>query len=140
MPDGVRDLLRDLRAAGLRLGLVSDYRGVPDRLTALSLPHDAFDFVLVTEEHGAMKPARRMIDAGNVEGALGEVSRMPGAADAMSWIDAAKRYVEARRALNQLELAALNGGGPTPAGPASLAICCTNCSAFSASGLLSTTV
>lgn len=60
---GVRDLLRDLRAAGLRLGLVSDYRGVPDRLTALGLPHDAFDFVLVTEEHGAMKPARRMIDA-----------------------------------------------------------------------------
>jgi len=60
---GVAALLADLRAAGLRLGLVSDYRGVPDRLAALGLAPGAFDFVLVTEEHGAMKPARRMIDA-----------------------------------------------------------------------------
>jgi HAD superfamily hydrolase (TIGR01549 family) len=60
---GVRELLPELRAAGLRLGLVSDYRGVPDRLAALGLAPDAFDFVLVTEELGAMKPARRMIDA-----------------------------------------------------------------------------
>jgi HAD superfamily hydrolase (TIGR01549 family) len=60
---GVAALLADLRAAGLRLGLVSDYRGVPDRLAALGLVPGAFDFVLVTEEHGAMKPARRMIDA-----------------------------------------------------------------------------
>lgn len=57
---GVPELLARLRAAGLRLGLVSDYRGVPDRLAALGLPATSFDFVLVTEEQGAMKPAPRM--------------------------------------------------------------------------------
>jgi HAD superfamily hydrolase (TIGR01549 family) len=60
---GVPELLGRLRAAGLRLGLVSDYRGVPDRLAALGLAAEDFDFVLVTEELGAMKPAPRMAEA-----------------------------------------------------------------------------
>mgnify|MGYP000665072897 CR=1 FL=1 len=60
---GARELLAGLRAAGLRLGLVSDYRGVPERLAALGLDGAAFDFVLVTEEIGAMKPAPRMVAA-----------------------------------------------------------------------------
>jgi len=60
---GVPELLARLRAAGLRLGLVSDYRGVPDRLTALGLSPGQFDYVLVTEEQGAMKPAPRMAAA-----------------------------------------------------------------------------
>jgi HAD superfamily hydrolase (TIGR01549 family) len=60
---GAAELLAELRAAGLRLGLVSDYRGVPERLAALGLGGGCFDFVLVTEEVGAMKPARRMVDA-----------------------------------------------------------------------------
>lgn len=60
---GVPQLLARLRAAGLRLGLVSDYRGVPERLAALGLQAASFDFVLVTEEQGAMKPALRMAAA-----------------------------------------------------------------------------
>jgi HAD superfamily hydrolase (TIGR01549 family) len=60
---GALELLATLRAAGLRLGLVSDYRGVPERLAALGLDGGCFDFVLVTEEVGAMKPARRMVEA-----------------------------------------------------------------------------
>lgn len=60
---GVASLLERLRVAGLRLGLVSDYRGVPERLAALGLAAAAFDFVLVTEEHGAMKPSARMAAA-----------------------------------------------------------------------------
>lgn len=60
---GAAELLAELRAAGLRLGLVSDYRGVPERLAALGLGGGCFDFVLVTEEVGAMKPARRMVEA-----------------------------------------------------------------------------
>ena len=60
---GVPELLRRLRAARLRLGLVSDYRGVPDRLAALGLAAEDFDYVLVTEELGAMKPAPRMAAA-----------------------------------------------------------------------------
>lgn len=53
--------------------------------------------------------ARIVLDGGNVEAALAEVVRMPGAADAGAWIDAAKRYIDARRALNALEVAAING-------------------------------
>jgi len=61
--------------------------------------------------------ARRLIDAGNVEAALAEVARMPGAADATSWIDAAKRYIDARRALGVIELAAINGRTRAPLAP-----------------------
>ena len=57
---GTAALLLRLRAAEVRLGLVSDYRGVPERLAALGLAPSLFDFVLVTEEQGAMKPAARM--------------------------------------------------------------------------------
>ena len=53
--------------------------------------------------------ARIVLDGGNVEAALAEVVRMPGAADAGAWIEAAKRYIDARRALNALEVAAING-------------------------------
>jgi len=60
---GVPALLARLRARGIRLGLVSDYRGVPARLAALGLATEAFDFVLVTEELGAMKPSSRMVEA-----------------------------------------------------------------------------
>ena len=56
---GAPELLRRLRAAGLRLGLVSDYRGVDARLRALGLDPGAFDFSLTTEAHGLMKPAAR---------------------------------------------------------------------------------
>jgi putative hydrolase of the HAD superfamily len=59
---GVQPLLATLRAAGVRLGLVSDYRGVPERLEALGLAPASFDFVLVTEDLGAMKPAPRMVE------------------------------------------------------------------------------
>jgi phosphoglycolate phosphatase-like HAD superfamily hydrolase len=57
---GAQGLLVRLRAAGLRLGLVSDYRGAEDRLRALGIDPALFHFTLVTEEHGAMKPAKRM--------------------------------------------------------------------------------
>ena len=59
---GVSPLLATLRSAGVRLGLVSDYRGVSDRLAALGLAPTNFDFVLVTEELGAMKPSPRMAE------------------------------------------------------------------------------
>lgn len=61
---------------------------------------------------------RRMLDAGNVEGAMAEVARLPGAVAATSWLEAAKRYVEARRALSRLELTALPATpAATPATP-----------------------
>lgn len=57
--------------------------------------------------------ARQQLDAGQVEAALSEVARMPGAPSAGAWTDAARRYVDAHRALDMLEAAALTA--PVPA-------------------------
>lgn len=60
--------------------------------------------------------ARRQLDNGNVETALAEVERLPGAADAGNWTAAARRWVEARAALDTLETAAITGAfAPPPA-------------------------
>lgn len=53
--------------------------------------------------------ARRLLDGGQVEAALAEVGRLPGAANATAWIAAAGRYVQAHDALDQLEGAAIQG-------------------------------
>ncbi|WP_143051853.1 hypothetical protein [Sphingomonas palmae] len=58
---------------------------------------------------------RRLIDAGRVEEALVEVRRLPGAANAASWTSAAQRYVDAHRALDQLETIAIVGPVAPPA-------------------------
>jgi outer membrane murein-binding lipoprotein Lpp len=60
-----------------------------------------------------MTRARRLLEAGQVEAALAEVARMPGAASAAAWIGAARRYVGARQALDRLEAVAI--GGPAAA-------------------------
>ncbi|QNE32861.1 hypothetical protein F1C10_13605 [Sphingomonas sp. NBWT7] len=62
--------------------------------------------------------ARRMLDAGQVEPALEEIGRLPGADRATNWTAAAQRYVEARRALDTLETAAIVGTIPSAARPA----------------------
>jgi hypothetical protein len=59
--------------------------------------------------------ARRMIDAGQVEPALEEIRRLPGAAQAANWTAAARRYIDARRALDTLETAAIVGTIPVAA-------------------------
>ncbi len=58
--------------------------------------------------------ARRMLDDGQVEGALAEVARLPGAEAGDRWIAAAKRYIDARRALDTIETAAVLGQGRDP--------------------------
>lgn len=63
--------------------------------------------------------ARRMLGQGHVEAALAEVARLPGAKGAESWMAAAGRYIEARRALGVLEAAAMQGQAqPAPANTA----------------------
>lgn len=64
--------------------------------------------------------ARQSLDGGQVEAALLEVSRLPGAASAVAWTSAARRYIDARHALDTLEAAALQGpvvgaSAPVPA-------------------------
>lgn len=61
--------------------------------------------------------ARRMLDSGQVEGALAEVARLPGAEAGDRWIAAARRYTEARRALDTIETAAILGQGRGPGTP-----------------------
>lgn len=51
--------------------------------------------------------ARLLIDGGQVDGALAEVSRLPGAASAVGWSTEARRYIEAQQALDILEAAAI---------------------------------
>jgi len=53
--------------------------------------------------------ARRMLQNGQVEAALAEVARMPGAAQGGRWINAARRYIGARQALDTIETAAIQG-------------------------------
>lgn len=60
---------------------------------------------------------RRLLEAGQVEAARAEVARLPGAAQASNWMNAARRYVTARQALDVIENTALIGqaGQPQPA-------------------------
>ncbi|WP_343520138.1 hypothetical protein [Sphingomonas sp.] len=62
--------------------------------------------------------AKRMLGQGHVEAALAEVARLPGAQGAESWMAAAGRYIEARRALAVLEAAAMQGQAQPAANPA----------------------
>ena len=47
------------------------------------------------------------LEAGQVEVALAEVTRLPGTGRAGAWVAKARRYIAARRALDQIETAAL---------------------------------
>ncbi len=53
--------------------------------------------------------ARAMLalDGGQVDGALAEIARLPGRSAATDWMAASRRYIEAHRALDILEAAAL---------------------------------
>lgn len=51
--------------------------------------------------------AQRALDLGQVDVALDEVARLPGAQGAADWMSEARRYVLARNALDRIETAAL---------------------------------
>lgn len=54
-----------------------------------------------------LRNAKRLLEAGQVEKALVEVARLPGRAKADKWMAAARRYIQARRALDVIETAAI---------------------------------
>ena len=56
--------------------------------------------------------------SGEVDQALAETMRLPGAANAGRWIERARRYIAAHRALDAIESAALLGNPSAPAVPA----------------------
>lgn len=57
------------------------------------------------------------LESGEVDAALAETMRMPGAANAGPWIARARRYIAAHRALDQIESAALLGSNATASLP-----------------------
>ena len=59
--------------------------------------------------------ARDLLQNGKIEAALAEVARMPGAAQAGHWINAARHYIGARQALDAIEAAAIQGQASAPA-------------------------
>lgn len=81
---------------------------------------DEFGHLIVLRKAGTPSPlpvdrvarARRLLEAGQVEAALAEVSRTPGVAQADRWTGAARRYVDVRRALDTIESAAILTPGP----------------------------
>ena len=59
--------------------------------------------------------AVQRLASGDVDQALAETMRLPGAANAADWVAKARRYIAAHRALDEIESAALLTG-PNPAG------------------------
>lgn len=58
------------------------------------------------------------LEAGQVDSALAETMRLPGAANAAPWIMRARRYIASHRALDEIESSALLGGGQATERPA----------------------
>jgi hypothetical protein len=57
--------------------------------------------------------ALQRLSSGDVDDALAETMRLPGAGNVSGWVDKARRYVAAHRALDEVESAALlTGTGP----------------------------
>jgi hypothetical protein len=54
--------------------------------------------------------ALQRLSAGDVDAALAQTMRLPGASRAGAWVDKARRYIAAHRALDELESAALLSG------------------------------
>lgn len=110
----------------LRLGLTSI---APDLMTSSRSQgwwasfRGAFSNLIVIRKADTPSPrptdrlerARRLLDGGQVEAALAEVSQLPGASKADAWTSAARRYVEARHALDVIETAAIMGQARQPA-------------------------
>lgn len=77
----------------------------------------------LVEIHRAERPATnpdaryqralQRLSSGDVDNALTETMRLPGAANATDWVSKARRYVAVHRALDEIESAALlTGAGP----------------------------
>lgn len=107
-PVTLEDLRLGLDGLGPRL-TVAPNASLWSRFTGL------FSDLIVLRQSGSESPrpadrlrhARRMLDEGQVETALAEVARLPGASLADSWVDAAKRYIGVRAALREIEAAAM---------------------------------
>jgi hypothetical protein len=103
-------------------GLASDLRrGGPQDSWWTNLQREMGELVEIhSAERGAVNPearyqrARQQLVAGDVDKALAETMRLPGAARAGDWVAKARSYIAVHRALDEIESAALL---PPPAPP-----------------------
>jgi len=109
--------------------LTSEYEGLGRELRRGS-PEDSWwtnfkrELGSLVEVHSAGRPAanaearyvraQQRLATGDVDQALAETMRLPGASRAQDWIDKARRYIAVHRALDEIESAALL---PAPNGP-----------------------
>ena len=114
-PVTLEDLRESLAATGPNLlaGESDWWAGIGTELRQLVVIHRAGTPSPLPSDR--LERAQRMIAAGNVEPAIAEVSRLPGAASADAWLTAARRYVAARAALDRLEAVAIAGQLASPA-------------------------
>jgi hypothetical protein len=66
-----------------------------------------------SEPQARYERARAQLMTGEVDAALAETMRLPGAPRAIEWIADARRYVAAQRAVDAIESAALLGSSPS---------------------------
>ena len=106
--------------------LIAEYDALGPELRRGS-PQDSWwanfrrEFGSLIEVHRASRPATnpdaryaramQRLTAGEVDQALSETMRLPGAGRASNWVARARRYILAHRALDEIESAALLGGG-----------------------------
>lgn len=82
--------------------------------------------LFVVREKGSISPtpearierASHLVEIGRVDLALAEVARLPNRDRAAGWMTMARRYIEAHRALDLLEAAAITAAAPKPQRPA----------------------
>ena len=108
-PVRLDDLIAEYEALGpeLRRGDPEDswWTGVKRELGSLVEVHRADR--LPTKPDARYRRALNRLSSGDVDGALAETMRMPGASRAGAWVDKARRYVSAHRALDEIESSAL---------------------------------
>lgn len=67
-----------------------------------------------TDPDARYRRARERLVAGDVERALAETMRLPGAANATDWVAKARRYVATQQALDEIESSALIASNDSP--------------------------
>ena len=111
-PVRLEDLIAEFDGLGpdLRRGGPNDswWNNMKRQLGSLVELHRA-DRPAVNAEARYNRAAQRL-SAGDVDQALAETMRMPGAANASDWVGKARRYIAVHRALDEIESAALLGG------------------------------
>ena len=106
--------------------LIADYeqlgptlrRGAPDESLWQGLKREMSSLVSVrrastpsSKPQARYERALEQLQNGQVDAALAETMRLPGAARAEDWVTGARRYVIAHRALDEVESSALLAGG-----------------------------